>query len=107
MGVEALAVALRVATGAAVARRDVEHPVRPEHDRAAVVVGERLGDVHQDDLAVGIAEVGVGGAHGELRDDGVPVAVGVVHEEARDPSGSRGGRPGRADRARRRWRSAR
>ena len=62
MGVEALAVALRVAAGTAVARRDVEHPVRPEHDRAAVVVGERLGDVHQDDLAVGIAEVGVGAA---------------------------------------------
>ena len=29
---------------AAVAHRDVEHPVRPEDDRAAVVVGERLVD---------------------------------------------------------------
>ena len=47
------------------------------------MVGERLGDVHQDDLAVGIAEVGVGATHGELRDNGVPVAIGVVHEEAR------------------------
>src|SRR4029079_3349355 len=83
MGVEALAVALRVATGPAVAGRDVEHPVRPEHDRAAVVVGEWLGDVQQDDLGVGIAEVRIGATDRELRDDGVPVAIGVVHEEAR------------------------
>ena len=41
----ALAVALRVAAGAAVAERDVEHAVRPEHDAAAVVVGEGLVDL--------------------------------------------------------------
>ena len=59
VGVEALPIALRVAAGPAVAHPDVEHPVRPEDDRAAVVVRERLRDVHQDALALGIGRIGV------------------------------------------------
>ena len=66
-----LAVALRVAARAAVAERDVEHPVRPEHDRAAVVVGERLVDVAGSTLAVGVGRVGRRRLHRERRDDGV------------------------------------
>ena len=42
---EAAAVAVRIATGAAVAERDVQHPVRTEREAAAVVVGERLLDL--------------------------------------------------------------
>ena len=47
------------------------------------MVGERLRDAEDDDLAVRIGGVGVGRGDAERRDDGVAVAVGVVDEETR------------------------
>ena len=39
--------------------------------------------MQEDRFAVRVGDVGIGAADAELRDDGVPVAVGVVHEQAR------------------------
>ena len=77
---QVLAVALGVAARAAVAQRDVEAPVVPEGQPAAVVVGEGL--AHEEQLALA-ARVGLLGVRGdaELRDVRVAGAVGVVHEE--------------------------
>ncbi len=63
--------------------RDVEHPVRPERERAAVVVGERLGDRQQDELGVAGRRGPGRRVHAERRDDRVAVEVGVVDEEPR------------------------
>src|SRR6185295_12054856 len=80
-GPEVLAVAERIAAAAAVAEADVQHPVATEGEATPVVVGEGLRDEEHLALAPGIG--GIGSRRGvELRDVGVAVAIGVVHEEA-------------------------
>ena len=80
-----LTVAARIVGRAAVADAEVEHAVGPEAHRAAVVVGEGLLDLEDDQLAVWIC---LGAFDGEAREAGevgsargVPdVEVGVVGE---------------------------
>jgi hypothetical protein len=82
MGAEVLAVLLRVAAAAAVAQGDVEEPVGPEGETAAVVVREGLGHEQDALLAARIRDVPCRRVRPELGDVGVAVAVGVVDEEA-------------------------
>ncbi len=79
----ALAVAERVAARAAVAGGDVQVAVGPEVDVAAVVVRERLVDLEEDPLAAGVGLVRCRRRDAERRHHGVPVEVGVVHEQPR------------------------
>ena len=55
---DVLAVALRVTARAAVTEGDVEEPVGPEGDPAAVVVREGLGDLEDRDLAARDDDIG-------------------------------------------------
>ena len=79
-GIQPLGVALRIATGAAVAQTDVEVVVWPEEHDAAVVVRVWLLLPKQDLLAVRISEVGVI-TDGEAGDDGVPGFIGEIDIE--------------------------
>ena len=104
-----LRLVLWIAAGAAVAHADVEIPVRPERDLAAVVVAERLADgalrrrcegraavvgghvglrrPQQVEARVRIGDQRVGGRSEEARHDRVPVTgAGEVHVE---PAGAR------------------
>jgi hypothetical protein len=80
-----LGVVLRVAAGAAVAETGVEVAVRAEHDQAAVVVGERVGNGEQDLAAGGVGAVGVVGGDAVAGDRVVAGAFapagGVADEE--------------------------
>src|SRR5690606_29381025 len=78
-GVEALAVALRVAAAAAVSEPEVEVAVGTEGELTAVVVGVRLDLGEQDLLAGGVGDVARGR---EARQHRVAVVVGVVDVEA-------------------------
>ena len=90
--VQALTVALRVAAGAPVARRDPEQAVGAHRERPAVVVGVGLLDPEEDPLGRRISAVGGGIGRRDLAHDGVPVAIGVVDEEP--AVGREGGREG-------------
>ena len=68
-------------TAAAVPRARVEHPVGPEEDHPAVVVGGRVLDGQQDRAAAGIDRCALGWP-AEPRDGHGPVRIGVVDEEA-------------------------
>ena len=75
----------RIVGGPAVAQRDVEEPVRPEGDRAAVVVLERI-LVRDPDRAArwpGSATAAIGASRPEPRDDRTPgsVIVGRIVDE--------------------------
>jgi hypothetical protein len=82
-GVQALAVALRVAAGTAVTHPDIEHPVVPEREAPAVVVRVRLGDGQEHEFGRGVSLVRRGGVDPERGDDRTAVPVRVVHEEPR------------------------
>src|SRR5207237_5900520 len=60
---QVLSVALRIALAAAVAQADVEEPVGPESELAAIVVVKRLVDHEQDVFAgsVGLVRIRTGG----------------------------------------------
>ena len=96
---------MRVAARAAVAEGDVEHPVRSERDRPAVVVRERLVDMEQDVLAGGVGDVGVAGTDPVRRRRPCCRRGPCSRRRSAGRSGSPGGRRGRAARARRRSRS--
>ena len=68
---------LRIAARSAVAHPDVQHPVGPEREVAAVVVGVRLLDLQHDAGLVAVAERAVG-VHRVLGDDRPARRVGVV-----------------------------
>ena len=89
--VQALAVAHGVAAGTAVAHPDVEEPVSPEGQTAAVVVREGLLDVEQHAPAPGIGQVAVLPAHPEFADVRVAVDVGVVDIEGPEPGAAGSG----------------
>ena len=71
-----------VASAASVAQTDVEIPVWPEGDLAPVVVAERLGDLHDYELAVGVGLVWIIWLDGEPGEDRSAGTRGrVVHVE--------------------------
>ena len=57
---QVLAVSEWIAAAAAITKSDIQKAVRPKHQLAAFVIGERLVDDEQDAFAVGIGLVGVG-----------------------------------------------
>ncbi len=81
LGVEPLPVVHRIAAAAAVAEPDVQEPVGPEGEHAAVVVRERLRDREEDARRRRLGDVGIRRA-AILGDDGVARGVRIVHEEA-------------------------
>ena len=77
---------LRIVSGSAVAEPDVKVTIGPEHQVAAIVVGERLRDEPgsaelQIEARRGIRDVAVGGAL-EPCDDRVAVRIGEVDKES-------------------------
>ncbi len=66
---EVLAGELGVVTASAVTESDVEVAIRTEGNRAAVVVGERLRDCHQDAFGIGVGTIGVVAGESKLRED--------------------------------------